>query len=154
MGKSSGPLGFNNPAVQTKLQVELDVEKRLQADVLKDRIRIKEFFHDFDPLRKGYVAESAVRNNSYLTPFMNSLEHALEHCNLDSQRQKSNSLLANTALAKDLSVTPTSQEKSSQFLMQVLMSKEFSKTRNRLLFSQKRRKPLSLILSMTSGSTL
>lgn len=42
------------------LNIELDVEKRLQAEVLKDRIRIKEFFHDFDRLRKGFVGEAAV----------------------------------------------------------------------------------------------
>jgi hypothetical protein len=42
------------------LNIELDVEKRLQADVLKDRIRIKQFFSDFDRLRKGYVGEAAV----------------------------------------------------------------------------------------------
>jgi hypothetical protein len=45
---------------QQLLNVELDVEKRLQADVLKDRIRIKQFFIDFDRLRKGYVGEAAV----------------------------------------------------------------------------------------------
>jgi hypothetical protein len=28
--------------------------------VAKDRIRIKEFFIDFDKLRKGYVGEAAV----------------------------------------------------------------------------------------------
>ena len=43
------------------LNVELDVEKRLQADVLKDRVRIKQFFQDFDRLRKGTVGEAAVR---------------------------------------------------------------------------------------------
>lgn len=42
------------------LNVELDVEKRLTADVLKNRIRIKEFFIDFDRLRKGTVGEAAV----------------------------------------------------------------------------------------------
>jgi hypothetical protein len=42
------------------LNVELDVEKRLQADVLKDRVRIKQFFIDFDRLRKGYVGEAGV----------------------------------------------------------------------------------------------
>ena len=42
------------------MNVELDVEKRLQAMVAKDRIRIKEFFIDFDKLRKGYVGEAAV----------------------------------------------------------------------------------------------
>jgi hypothetical protein len=40
--------------------VELDVEKRLQADVYKERIRIKQFFIDFDRLRKGFVGEAAV----------------------------------------------------------------------------------------------
>jgi len=30
------------------------------AMVLKERIRIKEFFIDFDKLRKGYVGEAAV----------------------------------------------------------------------------------------------
>ena len=42
------------------MNVELDVEKRLQALVAKDRIRIKEFFVDFDKLRKGWVGEAAV----------------------------------------------------------------------------------------------
>ena len=42
------------------MNVELDVEKRLQALVAKDRIRIKEFFIDFDKLRKGYVGEAGV----------------------------------------------------------------------------------------------
>ena len=45
---------------QQILNVELDVEKRLQAMVLKDRIRIKQFFIDFDRLRKGTVGEAAV----------------------------------------------------------------------------------------------
>ena len=44
----------------TLLNVELDVERRLQADVLKDRIRIKQFFQDFDRLRKGTVGVAAV----------------------------------------------------------------------------------------------
>lgn len=42
------------------MNVELDVEKRIQALVAKDRIRIKQFFIDFDKLRKGTVGESAV----------------------------------------------------------------------------------------------
>lgn len=42
------------------MNVELDVEKRLQALVAKDRIRVKEFFLDFDKLRKGVVGEAAV----------------------------------------------------------------------------------------------
>ncbi len=44
------------------MNVELDVEKRLQALIAKDRIRIKEFFIDFDKLRKGWVGEAAVSN--------------------------------------------------------------------------------------------
>jgi hypothetical protein len=44
----------------SSMNVEQDVEKRIQALVAKDRIRIKEFFIDFDKLRKGYVAEAAV----------------------------------------------------------------------------------------------
>ena len=42
------------------MQLELDVEKRLQALIAKDRIRIKEFFLDFDKLRKGTVGEAGV----------------------------------------------------------------------------------------------
>ena len=42
------------------MNVELDVEKRIQALVAKDRVRIKMFFIDFDKLRKGTVGESAV----------------------------------------------------------------------------------------------
>jgi len=45
------------------MNIELDVEKRLQALVVKDRIRIREFFIDFDKLRKGYVGEAAVSNS-------------------------------------------------------------------------------------------
>jgi hypothetical protein len=44
------------------MNVELDVEKRLQAVVAKERVRIKEFFIDFDKLRKGQVGVSAVSN--------------------------------------------------------------------------------------------
>jgi len=45
------------------MNVELDVEKRLQAVVAKDRVRIKEFFIDFDKLRKGQVGVSPVSIN-------------------------------------------------------------------------------------------
>lgn len=43
------------------MNVELDVERRLQALVARDRVRIKEFFIDFDKLRKGWVGEAAFR---------------------------------------------------------------------------------------------
>lgn len=42
------------------MNVELDVEKRLQAVVAKDRVRVKEFFIDFDKLRKGQVGVAPV----------------------------------------------------------------------------------------------
>lgn len=46
--------------------MEDDVEKRLQAFIAKDRIRIKEFFIDFDKLRKGWVGEAAVSTLDFL----------------------------------------------------------------------------------------
>ena len=56
-----GGFGITKPT--NVIDVELDVEKRMQAEVLKRQIRIKEFFHDFDRLRKGTVGEAGV---SYL----------------------------------------------------------------------------------------
>ena len=53
-----------HPSAQQKqasyMNVESDVEKRIQALVAKDRIRIKSFFIDFDKLRKGTVGEAPV----------------------------------------------------------------------------------------------
>jgi len=51
------------------MNVELDAEKRLQALVAKDRIRIKEFFIDFDKLRKGFVGEAAVSISVHLLQY-------------------------------------------------------------------------------------
>lgn len=48
------------PQPERLINVELDVEKRLMALVLKDRVRIKQFFLDFDRLRKGTVGVAAV----------------------------------------------------------------------------------------------
>lgn len=45
----------------TVLRHEDDIEKRIQARIAKDGIRIKEFFLDFDKLRKGTVGEAAFR---------------------------------------------------------------------------------------------
>ena len=42
------------------IKVDLDAEKKIQAEVYKNRIRVTEFFRDFDKLRKGYVSEAAV----------------------------------------------------------------------------------------------
>lgn len=43
-----------------KLQLNDDVEQRIQALAAKDGIRIEEFFIDFDKLRKGTCGEAAV----------------------------------------------------------------------------------------------
>ncbi len=53
-----GGFGITKPT--DVINVELDVEKRMQAEVLKRQVRIKEFFHDFDRLRKGTVGEAGV----------------------------------------------------------------------------------------------
>ncbi len=55
-----GGFGISKPT--NILNIELDVERRMQAEILKRQIRIKEFFHDFDKLRKGNVGEAGVRN--------------------------------------------------------------------------------------------
>ena len=51
------------------LRCEGDIEKRIQALIAKDGIRIREFFIDFDKLRKGTVGEAAVSSHfvTYLT---------------------------------------------------------------------------------------
>jgi hypothetical protein len=46
--------------VAKSLVVENDVIKRIQASVIKNGIRIQEFFIDFDKLRKGTCGEAAV----------------------------------------------------------------------------------------------
>ena len=57
-----------------------DVETRIQALIAKDGIRLKEFFIDFDKLRKGVVGEAAVSYKFVLTPVSAcSSELALEH---------------------------------------------------------------------------
>jgi hypothetical protein len=69
-----GGFGITKPT--DVLNVELDVEKRIQAEVLKRQVRIKEFFHDFDRLRKGTVGEAGVRIAMFDLNF--SSGHALE----------------------------------------------------------------------------
>jgi hypothetical protein len=56
------PGALNGPEVDTsdKLRTQNDIERKLQAMAAKDGIRIKEFFLDFDKLRKGWVGEAAV----------------------------------------------------------------------------------------------
>ena len=43
-----------------RLRHEGDIEKRIQARIAKDGIRIREFFIDFDKLRKGTCGDAAV----------------------------------------------------------------------------------------------
>jgi hypothetical protein len=42
----------------------------MQAEVLKRQVRIKEFFHDFDRLRKGTVGEAGVSDIPLLLSFV------------------------------------------------------------------------------------
>lgn len=60
------------------MNVELDVEKRIQALVARDGIRIKQFFIDFDKLRKGTVGEAPVSIKFKLILSFSSA-HALVH---------------------------------------------------------------------------
>lgn len=61
--------------------------------MLKQRIRIKQFFIDFDRLRKGYVGEAGVFNSLYheqitYVLFDFSSEHVLEHSTLSLQKKR------------------------------------------------------------------
>jgi hypothetical protein len=38
----------------------LNIETKIQAKILKERIRINEFFRDYDKLRKGYTSYAYV----------------------------------------------------------------------------------------------
>jgi hypothetical protein len=58
------PSSFQGNLGTKSLALELDVEKRLQAFVAKDGIRIRQFFIDFDKLRKGTCGDAAVSFHS------------------------------------------------------------------------------------------
>lgn len=62
------------------MNVELDVEKRLQAVVAKDRVRIKEFFIDFDKLRKGQVGIAPVSKIQLIVFFINHFGYNNTDC--------------------------------------------------------------------------
>jgi hypothetical protein len=53
----------------------------MQADVLKHRIRIQEFFYDFDRLRKGYCGEGNFRTAIGTLKFLLSEEEMQELLN-------------------------------------------------------------------------
>lgn len=45
------------------LHVESDIEKYIKAEAFLEQFRIKDFFEDFDKLRKGYVTEDKVESH-------------------------------------------------------------------------------------------
>ena len=51
---------------QTKTLIhQNDIEMRIRALIAKDGIRLREFFIDFDKLRKGVVGEAAVSRRRF-----------------------------------------------------------------------------------------
>jgi len=54
----------NNKKVQKKFlgNFVFDVEKYIRAEVFANQCRIKDFFEDFDKLRKGWVTEDKFRS--------------------------------------------------------------------------------------------
>lgn len=56
---NNNPLNTNFTGNQ--LQVETDIEKRIKSEVYQKGIRVKEFFFDYDKLRKGIVTEDKFR---------------------------------------------------------------------------------------------
>ena len=70
------------------MNLELDVEKRLQALVARDRVRIKEFFIDFDKLRKGWVGEAAVSSLNLISHLIKFflVPHLLGYTQLEIQQ--------------------------------------------------------------------
>ena len=72
-----------------KLRVEGDIEARIQALIAKDGIRIREFFLDFDKLRKGTVGEAAVSTPSKSVTYMSNicLSIPVQNIHWNSQHQ-------------------------------------------------------------------
>jgi len=63
---------LNTNAASNQLQVETDIEKRIKSDVYQKNIRVREFFFDYDKLRKGTVTDDKFRTalsmlNIYMT---------------------------------------------------------------------------------------
>ena len=50
----------NYQGQSSTLNVTQDIEARIMARIAKDGVRLREFFIDFDKLRKGVVGEAAV----------------------------------------------------------------------------------------------
>lgn len=43
------------------LHIQNDIEKYIKAEAFLEQFRIKDFFEDYDKLRKGYVTEDKVK---------------------------------------------------------------------------------------------
>ena len=74
----------NYQGASASLRFEGDVEKRIQARIAKDQIRIKEFFIDFDKLRKGTVGEAAVSLTARMTNHLFVVPHLHQHSRCQS----------------------------------------------------------------------
>ena len=48
------------------LKIEQDIEKYIKAEAYDHQIRIKDFFEDYDKLRKGYITEDKVSDCSMI----------------------------------------------------------------------------------------
>ena len=53
-------LAFLQTAKKNILNVDNDIEKRIKREVYQRGIRIKDFFYDYDKLRKGTMTEDKV----------------------------------------------------------------------------------------------
>jgi len=51
---------LNTNYTGNQLKVETDIEKRIKSEVYQKGIRVREFFFDYDKLRKGVVTEDKV----------------------------------------------------------------------------------------------
>ena len=55
----------NYQGQSSTLNVTQDIEARIMARIAKDGVRLREFFIDFDKLRKGVVGEAAVSRRRF-----------------------------------------------------------------------------------------
>ena len=123
-----------HPSAQQKqasyMNVESDVEKRIQALVAKDRIRIKSFFIDFDKLRKGTVGEAPVSIIKTKLILSISSAHASVLSISSFLKLKFNNCWANTNSKTVLWTTPISVATLMLFLMTTLMKSKWSRTQS------------------------
>ena len=52
--------GSKYNVTKTDILVNKDIESLIRAEVFKKQVRIKDFFYDFDRLRKGHVTDDKV----------------------------------------------------------------------------------------------